>query len=82
MGASHVGEHWHRIVAELMADWPRDPAQRLARGFWEEAARRVCAAEAPDATDGPELKRWYTRHVKARSCSLSAMAPNGAQPEN
>ena len=71
-----VLEHRHRIVAELMAGWPRQgQAQRLAPGFWNEAARQVGTAEGPDAIDGPLLSRWYPRHLKARGCSFDPAEP-------
>ncbi len=75
-------EHRHRIVMELMADWPRaSQAQRLMSGFWVEAAQQVCATEGPDAIDGPLLSRWYARHLKARGCSFDPAEPSVRQAE-
>lgn len=69
-------EKRHRLVAKLMAEWPRTQAGKPKRGFFPAAAIKL--SEAGDHTDGDSLRTWYKHHVKEGRCEEPTLiARNG-----
>jgi len=63
LGGRPLLEKRHRLITDLMADWPRSASGRLSSGFWPEAALRVSRSEGQSAPSTYQsLKQWWSDH--------------------